>query len=255
MMGVPPMINYFKEMWGKCKSRESFDKIKQVEQMVIDEESRKVLEARIEVYETGNISMLQNIKTDSTQYFNEEILTLSNNEFFVDLGAFRGDTIESFISHVKGEYSKIIAFEPDHENMLSLNHLILKNNINNVIVYKLASWNRKEILKFHEAGSVISQIYEMGDSSTNADSLDNILFDTVPITFIKMDVEGAELKTIEGAENIIKKYKPKLAICVYHRAEDIYEIPLLIKKILPEYKLYLRHHSDSLLDTVLYATV
>ncbi len=70
-----------------------------------------------------------------------------------------------------------------------------------------------------------------------------------------MDIEGAERKTIEGAENIIKKYRPELAICVYHRADDIFEIPLAIKKLVPEYKLYLRQHSDSLLDTVLYATL
>ena len=139
--------------------------------------------------------------------------------------------------------------------MLSLNRYILEKNISNVIVYKLASWNKKEILKFREEGSFISQISDMGTSNTNANSLDNVLFDAVPATFIKMDIEGAERKTIEGAENIIKKYRPKLAICVYHRADDIFEIPLAIKKLVPEYKLYLRQHSNSLLDTVLYATL
>lgn len=189
------------------------------------------------------------------EYFNQDILVLSDNEVFIDLGAYKGDTIENFISQVKGKYKKIIAFEPDQESMLSLNRYILEKNISNVIVYKLASWNKKEILKFREEGSFISQISDMGTSNTNANSLDNVLFDAVPATFIKMDIEGAERKTIEGAENIIKKYRPKLAICVYHRADDIFEIPLAIKKLVPEYKLYLRQHSNSLLDTVLYATL
>ena len=249
------MINYFMEKWKMCKSQESPDKIKQVREILADEASKKVLDARIEVYETGNITSLQNIKTDSVQYFNEDILTLSDNELFIDLGAYKGDTIESFIQHVKGKYKKIIAFEPDQETMLSLNHYILENNINNVVVYKLATWNKKEVLKFREEGSYISQISDIGASSINANSLDNVLFDVVPATFIKMDIEGAELETIEGAENIIKKYRPKLAICVYHKADDIFEIPLAIKKLVPEYKLYLRQHSDSLLDTVLYATL
>ena len=249
------MINYFMEKWKECKSQESPNKIKQVRAILADEESKKVLDARIEVYETGNISPLQKIKTDRMQYFNEEILSLSDNEIFIDLGAYQGDTIDSFIQHVKGKYKKIIAFEPDQETMLKLNRYILEKNINNVVVYKMASWNKKDILKFREEGSFISQISDMGTSSINANSLDNVLFDVVQATFIKMDIEGAELKTIEGAENIIKKYRPKLAICVYHKADDIFEIPLAIKKLVPEYKLYLRQHSDSLLDTVLYATL
>jgi len=243
------------ENWKKCKTKDNLNKIEEVKEILADEESKKVLETRIEVYETGNVSLFHNIITDSMEYFNQDILALSDNEVFIDLGAYKGDTIESFISQVKGKYKKIIAFEPDQESMLSLNRYILEKNINNVIVYKLASWNKKEILKFREEGSFISQISDMGTSSTNANSLDNVLFDAVPATFIKMDIEGAECKTIEGAENIIKKYRPKLAICVYHRADDIFEIPLAIKKLVPEYKLYLRQHSNSFLDTVLYATL
>lgn len=254
MTGENEMIDYFMQSWQKCKCQEAFEKIMQVKEILADEESKKVLEARIEVYETGNISLLQNTFSASTQYFNPKI-KFTDDEYFIDLGAYKVDTIESFIKHVNGNYKKIIAFEPDHENMLCLNRYILERNINNVIVYKLASWDKKETLNFFENGSYISQIQESGNSSTCADSLDNILFDAFPVTFIKMDVEGAECKTIEGAQSLIKKYKPKLAICVYHRADHIYEIPLTIKKLVPEYKLYLRHHSDSLLDTVLYAVI
>jgi FkbM family methyltransferase len=249
------MIKYFMENWEKCKSEETFEKIKQVKEILEDEEPKKVLETRIEVYETGDVSLLKSIYSNSAQYFNQDLLALSDNEIFIDLGAYKGDTIEAFISSVKGKYKKIIAFEPDQENMLCLNRYILENNIENVVVYKLASWNKKGILRFHEDGSYISQVSDKGTSSTYADSVDNVLFNITPVTLIKMDIEGAELKTIEGAESIIKRYKPKLAICVYHRADDIYEIPLAIKKLVPEYKLYLRQHSDSLLDTVLYATI
>lgn len=249
------MINYFMENWNKCKSDRTAQKIEELKNLLEDEESKRVLETRIKVYETGKVELLKDIATYNDQYFDKDIIKLSNNEFFIDLGAYTGDTIEEFIGHVNGGYKKIIAFEPDHENMLSLNSYILENNINNVVLYKLASWNRKETLRFHEDGSFISQIYSKGNSTTNANSLDNVLFDIAPTTFIKMDVEGAEWETIEGAKKIIKKYKPKLAVCVYHRARDIYDIPLLIKQLVPEYKLYLRHYSDSLLDTVLYATL
>jgi len=75
------------------------------------------------------------------------------------------------------------------------------------------------------------------------------------VTFIKMDIEGAEVEAVSGAADIIRSQKPKLAICVYHSKEHIIKIPFLLKKLVPEYKIYLRHHSPSLLDTVCYATI
>ena len=249
------MIKYFMSEWNKYRSDETFNKIEELKNLLEDEESKRVLETRIEAYETGNIELLKNIEIDNDEYFDKDIINLSSEEFFVDVGAYIGDTIENFIYHTQGNYKKIIAFEPDNENMLSLNSYILENNINNIIVYKLATWNKKEKTKFYENGSLISQIYDKGNSITDVDTLDNVLLNIIPTTFIKVNVEGSEYKTIEGAKNIIRRYKPKLAICVYHGVTDVYEIPLLIKKLVPEYKIYLRHYSESLLDTIFYAVL
>jgi hypothetical protein len=70
-----------------------------------------------------------------------------------------------------------------------------------------------------------------------------------------MDIEGAELDTLKGAEQLIKKYKPKLAVCVYHKFEDLYVIPQYLHSIVPAYKFVLRQHDCSLYETVLYAWV
>ena len=75
------------------------------------------------------------------------------------------------------------------------------------------------------------------------------------VTLIKMDIEGAELQSLKGAKRIIQHDKPKLAICIYHKPEDMVEIPLYIKELVPEYKLYIRHHSSNVSDTVLYAVM
>lgn len=73
------------------------------------------------------------------------------------------------------------------------------------------------------------------------------------VTFIKMDIEGAELKALYGAANTIKTWHPKLAVCVYHKPEDLITIPQYIKSIYPMYRLYLRSYSPSGVETVLYA--
>jgi hypothetical protein len=74
-----------------------------------------------------------------------------------------------------------------------------------------------------------------------------------PVTFIKMDIEGGEYNALVGAREIIREQKPKLAISVYHRDDDLIKIPLLIHEMLPEYRFYLRHHTPFNVDTVLYA--
>lgn len=90
-------------------------------------------------------------------------------------------------------------------------------------------------------------------NNVHYDALGHILSEGA--SYIKMDIEGAELKALEEARNTIVNYKPKLAICVYHKPEDIIEIPLYIHKIVPEYRFYLRHHSKTAEETVLYAIV
>ena len=74
-------------------------------------------------------------------------------------------------------------------------------------------------------------------------------------TFIKMDIEGAELNALKGAENTIRDNVPKLAIRIYHQLNDLWEIPIYLSEIVPEYNFFVRHHSKGLAETVLYAKV
>lgn len=82
-------------------------------------------------------------------------------------------------------------------------------------------------------------------------SLDTVILNSSP-NYIKMDIEGSEKEAIIGAKNTIQKYKPNLAICLYHKPEDLWEIPLLINQIEPSYDMYIRVHEDMCLSTVLY---
>ncbi len=86
------------------------------------------------------------------------------------------------------------------------------------------------------------------------DSIDNVCWED-KVTFIKLDIEGSELEALRGAEKIIRRDKPRLAISIYHKPQDYFEIPLYIRGLVPEYKLYIRHHKFNKNDTVLYAVL
>lgn len=191
-------------------------------------------------------------KDIQSQYF-DDIIKFDDNEIFVDAGGFDGNTSVLFAKHCPN-YKKIYIWEPDETNL----SLIRDNNnlkqLENIDVIPLGTWDKKETLCFDAERFAGCKITDTGETKINCDSLDNVLGDE-PVTFIKMDIEGAELNALKGAKNIITKYKPKLAISLYHKPEDIVEIPLYIKSIVPEYKLYIRHYSTTYSETVLYAVL
>ncbi len=104
-------------------------------------------------------------------------------------------------------------------------------------------------MNFNEEKS-FSSIYGNGINSVEVDKIDNIVKQRVD--FIKLDIEGAEQDAIDGAEETIKKYKPILAICVYHNAEDWYKIPQKVLSIQSDYDIYLRHYMEGIFETVMY---
>lgn len=186
-------------------------------------------------------------------YFGRPGLSIKENEVFIDAGAHDGDTILSFIKWCNGKYKKIIAFEPDAENCNKVVKTLSDNGIENVVLKKFGLWDKNKIIGFDNKGTSSSKIDIKGNSQINVCKLDDVINEKV--TFIKMDIEGAELNALKGSAETIRKYKPKLAICVYHKNEDFFEIPYFIHSLVPEYKLYLRHHSWSIYETVLYAFI
>lgn len=185
-------------------------------------------------------------------YFVKNIIKIKDNSVFIDCGAYVGDTIERFIKRY-GKYKTIYAFEPDLLNCKKMQQMIMKYNWKNINILQCASWSSNTILRFTndsftKTGNSIS---EEGKTQINADSIDNILKGGVDL--IKMDVEGAELESLKGAQKTILTYKPQLAICIYHSDQDMISIPLYIHELCPDYKLYVRHHTCNLSDMVLYA--
>ncbi|MCL1884776.1 MAG: FkbM family methyltransferase [Defluviitaleaceae bacterium] len=189
------------------------------------------------------------------QYFCDEIISFEENEIFVDCGAFTGDTIQGFINnlHKSGnmQYKKIYGFEPDASTFEQAKKNL--NKYDNITLINKGAWNCTDILKFNSHGSASSLDLE-GTVEIHVQSIDSLVKNE-KVTFIKMDIEGAELNALKGASETIKANKPKLAICVYHKLDDLHEIPRYIKSLVPEYKLYFRNHSKCGVETVLYAVI
>ena len=184
-------------------------------------------------------------------YF-DEIINFGKDEIFVDAGVFDADTSIRFANKCT-DYKKIYLFEPDEVAYdVSKTSLELRN-IKNTQLTPVGLWHKEDTLHFNNSFSG-SHIDDTSETIIKVNTIDNLLKD-IPVTFIKMDIEGAELNALYGARETILKYKPKLAISVYHKPEDIVQIPEYITSLVPEYKLYLRHYSNCQYETVLYATL
>lgn len=199
---------------------------------------------------------------DPSIYYNDLFFTHSKSngkdEVMIDCGAFDGDSTLDFIKECK-EYKMVYAFEPDLQNFQKL----LQNTKNHrVKAINKGVYSRDDILKFHESkdDSAGSAFCNNGEIQIPVTTIDSIVFNDkfngggeIPITFIKMDIEGSELEALKGAKETIKQFKPKLAICVYHKKEDLLEIPQYILSLNPGYKLFLRNAASIPTDVVLYA--
>lgn len=184
-------------------------------------------------------------------YFDLPELKSEGNEVFIDAGCFDGENSLEFIRWSKGNYSKIYALDP-----LEDGYYTTKNNLNgyeNIEVMKCALGSEDGEANFIQGDILMASKMGMSkqENMVQVKSIDSILNGS-KATFIKMDIEGGEMEALKGAVYTIQNYKPKLAISLYHKKEDIIEIPQYIKKILPEYKFYLRHYSNKPWDLVLY---
>jgi len=185
------------------------------------------------------------------QYFSPDVITFTTNEVMVNAGCYDGQTDLAFIQRMKGSYRHIYAFEPDTSNYENSRRSL--QSVANLTLCQKGLSDKDTTLRFDARGSGSSRIDETASTSIEVVSLDRFLSNELHIpTFIKMDIEGAELAALKGAEQTIRKHKPKLAICVYHKIEDIYEIPDLIASY-GDYVFYLRHYTPWQTETVLYA--
>ncbi len=214
--------------------------------LLCDEQSKKVFESIIRFQITGDLNCCFGCESTKDEAFS--ILNLGEKERFLDLGAYRGDTVEEFLKHTDC-YEKIVAVEPDKRTFKKLEDNC--QNICNCTTLNCSIWSHNCLLSF-DGNKGRGTSAKTGGTETEAVCVDYIFEKFGTFTYLNVDIEGAESQMLTGAENALKS-KPKLCVAAYHRSEDIFELINSINRINPEYQIYLRHHPHiSFWDTNIY---
>jgi len=220
-----------------------------------DDQSKDVFLNLINFRKTKNPCFIQ--PALFPDYFHPRVSPQAN-DIIIDGGAWYGDSSLDFHKRLSGKCN-IFAFEPDNENFAQLKNTINKEDISSsVTAVNAGLYNQKTSLYFKKETANDMQFQVQSEESEH--KIEVISIDTFAqekslksIEFIKMDIEGSEIMALQGAANTIKNNQPRLAICIYHQFDDLWKIPLLVKQLNPNYRLYLAHHSQNLFETFLNA--
>lgn len=220
----------------------------QTYQWLADDLSRETMTAFLNGHVNLTTFPMDSVRDKSPQYFAPDIVKLSNRETFVDCGGYDGDTVREFMNQSRKKFRKIYIFEPDKKMLPTLREQVA--HLENCVLIEQGAFNRTGIVGFDNENCGMITDNAAGEMIETVRLEDAI---TDEVSFIKMDIEGAELEALEGAKGLIEQYHPKLAICVYHKREDLIKIPQFIKSLRTDYALYLRGYFSYVAEVVLYA--
>ncbi|WP_312701298.1 FkbM family methyltransferase [Sedimentibacter sp.] len=256
---ISPIV-FPEDFWDKCFESlrnhllENPDRYKNMYFSLEDDVSKKALLNNIFFRLTNDIRYTFECD-EGIQYFDNSIINFNKEEILIDAGGYTGDTLEKFLS-LNIPFKAYYLFEPDKGLMEQA-----KNKVQDIRVHYINKglFSKSGEVKFKTTMGLDGHIIK--ENKYNEDEIDIIecvAIDTYindKVTFIKMDIEGAELEALKGAEKTIKKYYPTLAISIYHKPSDYLDIFEYIRTLNPKYKFYLRQHANFYAENVLYAVV
>lgn len=219
--------------------------------LLADAKSKNLFTKIVNFRLTGDYELLEQPE-EGTQYFPHDIPSWNENLRIIDCGAYDGDTLKQV--HSLGlKISAYAGFEPDPSNFLKLASAISSGDFNSLYtIWPCGVWSHTCQHKFASGGGSGSNISQSGDIVIQCTSLDESL-PTFQPNLIKMDIEGAEYNALLGSTKTIHKYRPGMAICLYHEPAHLWKIPFLISSWNLNYTFYLRCHCFNGFELVLYA--
>lgn len=230
-----------------------------------DEESRRVFDRLIEYKLTGRMQPLLATQSSAAEAY-QALLPAHRFRTVLDLGAYNGDSIRELRGYAPA-LERVIALEPDRRSFRKLkayaDGLQETGDPLRVLAYPLGAWSHTTTLDFHDKGNRNAGLLEPAPLHTGGilpptdqnpyfgkatpvpvTSVDRITEEALgrdtPVDFIKYDVEGAEAEALRGSRMVLKAHALALLVSIYHRSEDLFELPLLVKELNPAYRLYLR---------------
>jgi FkbM family methyltransferase len=219
-----------------------------------DQYSREEFVAQVEFRTSLDFDLID-WTVDGKHYFPPGLFSLTENEVFVDCGAFDGDTVADFIQQTRGRFQQVIAFEPDTVTYPRLEERIseLDGDLRQRIRLNQQAIGRMPgMICFDSTGTVLSKTGS-GSGEVQVVDLDSALTSVNP-TYIKFDIEGFEPEALMGASHLLSRTRPILALSVYHQQDHLWKIPLLLSSMVPErYEFFLRPHGTESWDLVCYA--
>ena len=246
--------------WIKKYERE----LQTVYERLADAVSRETFASVLNYKLSGKLSYLQACTTNRTEDL-RTIFSFGGEETYLDLGAYNGDTVQEFLQLTRGRYKKIVALEPDPKNFKKLTDFVRQNELKHITCLQAGVWNDCGSLELTGNGGRQSTFWEADRSGfatqnlsqtcsmkkkvkkqqVNVVSVDAVLGND-HADYMKFDVEGVEKEALEGAAGHLvpdgNGALPKLLVAAYHHDEDLFALPLLLWKLQPEYKIYLRKH-------------
>jgi len=227
------------------------DKLFSAYEKLEDEHSKKLFQNIVEYRFSRDLSIVQKPQNFKTQYIPDDIVIKYPPLNFIDCGAYDGDTIMHLINN-NIELNSFVAFEPDTDNIAKLSKNLKSTNAISGFIYPCGVYGTSKQLRFSSGQGSASHIDDSGDVVIQVVSMDEVLLD-YEANFIKMDIEGAEIDALLGAEELIRKNKPILAISAYHKFDDLWTITDLISSWNLGYKFYLRLYEYNGFGLVYYA--
>jgi FkbM family methyltransferase len=231
------------------------NEIRRAFRLFADEESRRQFVAHLRFRLRLDFDALP--RANFGDYFPEDVVPeLSDKATFIDCGAFDGDTVRRFVERQRGRFREIHAFEPDAENFRRLHEYAAGLDAHErVHLYRAAVGARRGRARFDSSGDMASTLSDAGVEEVDVLPVQEVVSfndDGGPL-FLKFDVEGAEADALEGAARLIERARAFVAVCVYHRPDDLWELPLKLAALAPAHRLFLRTQGEDGMDVVCYA--
>lgn len=225
--------------------------IEEVYQRLADERSKHTIETYLNVMRTGDVALWDTVNGNSlNKLLDDEVLDLTMYHHYVDVGAFIGDTLETFLRQTNNIYRSIVCIEPDKRNYSELNKKIALMHNENAYAINAAIGEKTGTIRFEGNKSESCHVSDDNGEVVKILALDDII-EVKEVSLLKVSTNGFDLKALKGAENTITNNKPQIA--TYASGTQMWTIPMYLWSVVPEYKIYMRHYGVGRQALICYA--